>query len=421
MSTLATSVITALRRFSNVVVEGPPGTGKTFVVSQIADVWQGITRRPLRGTGIGEWAITLHPSTSYEDMVEGMRYDERSQRFQSHPGFIRRVIAKAEAAPDDDFLVLLDEVNRANIPKVLGDMLMSMEHSKRAKWDARQEQWVGAFSTTLPYSGEIFSIPSNVYLLGTMNSSDRSIAPIDSALRRRFAFIRVEPLDGEVLLETIEATSGKAMRESLEGSVEQLTALNSVLRRALGPDAMLGHSYVFDPQPQEALPGLNGALTAATSAVWLEVRKASGAIGSQIDLSGSERLFYPLTAAGGVRAAPKRGRVDSFSILYEGNAMTASASSISLPPRSGAFFSTVPISMARSSRRWRGTRDHCLATLTPGALSTACSFGWTGELECSSSRPIQRRRRPRVFCAGSALKLDGRWPEPVVASSAASI
>jgi MoxR-like ATPase len=318
MSNLEISVITALRRFSNVVLEGPPGTGKTFVVSQIADAWQQVAQRPLTGAGVGEYAITLHPSTSYEDMVEGMRYDEKSQSFRTHPGFMRRVIAQAEAAPDQDFLVLLDEINRANIPKVLGDMLMTMEHSKRAKWDPDKKRWMGAFSTTLPYSGEIFAIPDNVYLLGTMNTSDRSIAPLDSALRRRFAFVRVQPLGGEELADAIDEVRGGEARTLLEESVEQLTAVNSVLRRALGPDAMLGHSYLFDPEPEDVMPGLNAALKGATSAVWLEVRKGQGANGSQIDLSGSENLFYPLTTPTGVKQAKDRQRVDSFSVSYQG-------------------------------------------------------------------------------------------------------
>ena len=74
----------------------------------------------------------MHPSTSYEDFVEGLRFDDDEQQFRPREGFIRRVIDEACAAPDSDFLVLLDETNRSNIPKVLGDLLLGMEHSKRA-------------------------------------------------------------------------------------------------------------------------------------------------------------------------------------------------------------------------------------------------------------------------------------------------
>src|SRR5690606_22293877 len=133
--------------------------------------------------------------------------------------------------------------NRANVPKVFGDLLLTMESSKRATWDGTE--WNGGMVVTLPYSGAPFSVPSNVYLLGTMNTSDRSIAPLDSALRRRFGFIRVEPLVGDSLRQRIVAADGPAAAARVERSIDQLTNLNEALRRCLGPNAMLGHSYLF--------------------------------------------------------------------------------------------------------------------------------------------------------------------------------
>ena len=129
------------------------------------------------------------------------------------------------------------------MPKVFGDLLLTMESSKRTTWGGTR--WSGGMEVTLPYSGSLFSVPSNVYLLGTMNTSDRSIAPLDSALRRRFGFIHVEPLAGNALRDQIVEADGQDAADRVARSIDQLTNLNEALRRCLGPTAMLGHSYLF--------------------------------------------------------------------------------------------------------------------------------------------------------------------------------
>ena len=112
--------------------------------------------------------------------------------FHLRDGFIRRVVDRAEKDPGRDYLILLDELNRSNVPKVLGDLILTMERTKRSKWNATSNQWEGGTSVTLPYSQTTFRMPSNIYILATMNTSDRSIAPLDVALRRRFAFVRMD-------------------------------------------------------------------------------------------------------------------------------------------------------------------------------------------------------------------------------------
>lgn len=327
MSGLSTEVIQTLRRFKNTIVEGPPGTGKTFAVQEVGPQWMTSTGRPLAGNGLGPWAITFHPSTSYEDFVEGLRYQPTRGGFELRDGFFIRAVLEAQANPDSDYLILLDEINRANVPKVLGDLLLTLEPSKRHQWDGTK--WDGGVSVTLPYSGRIFGVPDNIFVLGTMNTSDRSIAPLDAALRRRFAFVRVTPLLGPELRTALQAARGDQILALAETSIEMLTVLNaSVLRPVLGPDGELGHSYLFDMRETDAAPDLRSALRKASTAAkvfWTEVRSANGGSGNQFDLvetgvggRGSVELFYPLETDAGPKTAASKLEVHSFPAVLEG-------------------------------------------------------------------------------------------------------
>lgn len=333
---LASEAIRVLRRFKNAVLEGPPGTGKSHVVAAIADAWQAETGRQLVGNGRGRYAITLHPNTTYEEFVEGLRYDDAVGSFVRKDGFLREVINDALADPDSDYLVLIDELNRANVPKVFGDLLLTMEASKRAVWNGAD--WQGGMEVTLPYSGSLFSVPSNVHLLGTMNTSDRSIAPLDSALRRRFGFVRVEPLVGGALREAIVTTDGEDAAARVERSIDQLTNLNEALRGCLGPNAMLGHSYLFGVSATEgALADINDPLAGVREAAsrdhvsgvfWLEARVLDGGSHNQLNLPdvhepsarrGIVDAFFPMSSAGVVtnRRSPA-GTHDRVEIRFEG-------------------------------------------------------------------------------------------------------
>jgi hypothetical protein len=335
---LALETIRVLRRFKNAVLEGPPGTGKSHVVAAVADAWERETGRPLAGNGHGHYAITLHPNTTYEEFVEGLRYDDGKSSFVRKDGFLRNVISEAIAKPASDFLVLIDELNRANVPKVFGDLLLTMEASKRGTPDGTKV--VGGMQVTLPYSGELFSMPNNVYLLGTMNTSDRSIAPLDSALRRRFGFVRVEPLIGDALRTKIADTDGEDAAARVERSIDQLTNLNEALRRCLGPNAMLGHSYLFGVTPTEGsvgdasdpLAAVREAVAAngASDAFWLEARRLYFGSHNQLDLPdvddsaagrrGIVDSFFPM-ASGGTTAQQRspRGTDDEVDIWFDGS------------------------------------------------------------------------------------------------------
>ena len=250
----------------NVVLEGVPGTGKTFAIEKLAKEWQQRTGRELMEfNGVPYRALVMHPSTSYEDFVEGLRpqvatpegdgpmFDESVKStgtFGIEDGFFVDVCRKAAAWPDKDVLVLLDEMNRCNVASVLGDLLLVLEGSRRATFvgsdpsNASARDWRTAVPVRLPYSGRTFFVPSNVYVVATANTTDRSVAPLDAALRRRFAFFRLDPRmpDEAELAATVP---GKALTH-LAQSGHALESLNrNALGPCLGPDAMLGHSYIF--------------------------------------------------------------------------------------------------------------------------------------------------------------------------------
>ena len=262
----ASKLIGILLEFKNVVLEGVPGTGKSYAIEQIADSWHERAGRQLLETGGQKFrAAVMHPSTSYEDFVEGVRpgdskasgyFDEpiasSSQSFAVQNGFFVEACIDAITHPDRDVLVLLDEFNRCNVANVMGDLLLALEQSKRGRYpgvgrqneQVRAADWEAAVTVRLPYSGRMLFVPDNVYVLATANTSDRSIAPFDAALRRRFAFERLEPNMPHA--GDLQKRGAEEHLPELLAASRMLESLNeSVLRPCIGPDALLGHSYVY--------------------------------------------------------------------------------------------------------------------------------------------------------------------------------
>jgi MoxR-like ATPase len=178
----------ALESKKQVVLHGPPGTGKTFVALEFAE-WFAESRRRVE-------LVQFHPSYAYEDFIEGIRAQTievsgadgkkaRELDYNVVDGVFKRVCDAARAAGDKRFVLVIDEINRGNVARIFGELLFLLEYRER---EAR-----------LTYRPKVkFSIPRNVYLIGTMNTADRSIALVDFALRRRFSFIEMSP-DKEVL------------------------------------------------------------------------------------------------------------------------------------------------------------------------------------------------------------------------------
>jgi len=174
---------------------------------------------------------TFHQSYSYDDFIEGIRPSVEKTNgeitYPVLPGVFRRICQQATADPVNKYILVIDEINRGNIAKIFGELITILEEDKRGT------------SVILPYSGDRFSVPENIYVLGTMNSADRSIALLDIALRRRFDFIELMPrpdllLDDSVEVENINISLADLLRN-----------LNKKILSTIGCDYQIGHSYLL--------------------------------------------------------------------------------------------------------------------------------------------------------------------------------
>jgi len=241
---VAGRVQAALERKGQVIVYGPPGTGKTYVAEQaVKDLaalqnfntsFERLTAEQ-KGEVLGHarWRgyvriLSFHPGYGYEDFIEGYRpsADGAHLRFALRDGVFKQLCADAAERPDRRFYLLIDEINRGDVPRILGELMTVLELDKRDK------------EVVLPLSGTRFRVPMNVRIVGTMNTADRSIALLDAALRRRFVFIELMP-DYDVL-------------DSPEAEIDLgalLKNLNARLREHVKRDArnlQVGHAYLLE-------------------------------------------------------------------------------------------------------------------------------------------------------------------------------
>lgn len=190
--------------------------------------------------------VTFHQAYSYEDFVEGIRPQETEEDsgdiiYKVQPGVFRRICQKAKNDPDHRYAIFIDEINRGNIAKILGELITLIEPDKRAIYDS-DDILVEGMELTLPYSGDKFGVPKNLDIIATMNTADRSIALLDTALRRRFQFEEMMPNAA-----VISGARGDGYIPDGDGGLIDLRALldavNKRMRFLLHRDQTLGHAY----------------------------------------------------------------------------------------------------------------------------------------------------------------------------------
>jgi MoxR-like ATPase len=206
---------------------GPPGTSKTYVAKKFSEYFVNGKKENLQ-------IIQFHPSYSYEDFIEGIKPTLSSEGevsgFTKQPGIFKNLVDKCIKNPDEIFVLIIDEINRGNISKIFGELVYLLEY--------RNERIYLTYSPN-----EEFYIPDNLYIIGTMNSADRSIAFVDYALRRRFYFI--EFYSDEVIEDVLKKWFMKnRIKEYYQNNViEMLREINSIISKKLGREYQVGYSY----------------------------------------------------------------------------------------------------------------------------------------------------------------------------------
>lgn len=250
----------------NIILYGPPGTGKTYqtiryavaiaegisfssiVKDSYTDRWHvaknAITTfkslsEPPSGTDPRIVFTTFHQSLSYEDFIEGIKpkidEDTKTKKktiyYENEPGLFKR-ICEAARGKSENYVLIIDEINRGNVAQIFGELITLIEEDKRE--GAKNE-----IRSTLPYSGERFCVPDNLYIIGTMNTADRSVEALDSALRRRFHFIEMMP--------------NRDLITSVSRCDEVFAVINKRISILKDPEHQIGHSYFLKVKNEEDL------------------------------------------------------------------------------------------------------------------------------------------------------------------------
>ena len=232
----------------NLILYGPPGTGKTYhTIDKALEIIEGKNSghdtekfNDLKNKGRIVFT-TFHQSMSYEDFIEGIKpkFDKRDNnlKYPIKPGIFKQLCYRAKNDKDNKYVLIIDEINRGNVANIFGELITLIEDDKRGK-----------LSVKLPYSNEDFRVPKNLYIIGTMNTADRSVEALDTALRRRFSFEEMMP-EPELLQDKNETNANMKYYRVVKGNTtlyylkDILQTINDRIEILKDRDHLIGHSY----------------------------------------------------------------------------------------------------------------------------------------------------------------------------------